>query len=33
MSDEIPNMAPGLVQAFATQEDAPREGETKFICR
>jgi len=26
MSDEIPNMAPGLVQAFATQEDAPREG-------
>ena len=25
MSDEIPNMAPGLVQAFATQEDAPRE--------
>ena len=26
MSDEIPNMAPGLVQAFATQEDALREG-------
>ena len=26
MSDEVPNMAPGLIQAFATQEDAPREG-------
>ena len=26
MTDELPNMAPGLIQAFAPKEETPREG-------